>query len=66
MKLDRVLAVDPGREKCGVALVDRQRGALRQAVVESAWLLKFAEAVSREFDCRTIVLGDGTASLEGY
>ena len=64
MKLDRVLAVDPGREKCGVALVDRQHGALRQAVVESARLLKFAEAVSREFDCRTIVLGDGTATAQ--
>ena len=64
MKLDRVLAVDPGREKCGVALVDRQHGALRQAVVESARLLQFAEAVSREFDCRTIVLGDGTATAQ--
>ncbi len=64
MKTDRVLAVDPGREKCGVAVVDRQRGVLRQAVVESTRLLLFAETVIREFECRTIVLGDGTATAE--
>ena len=64
MKTDRVLAVDPGREKCGVALVDRKRGALRHAVVESSRLLPFSKAVIREFECRTIVLGDGTATAQ--
>ena len=64
MKLDRVLAVDPGREKCGIAVLDRQCGVMRQAVVESSRLLPFAEAVIREFECRTIVLGDGTATAQ--
>jgi RNase H-fold protein (predicted Holliday junction resolvase) len=64
MKRDRVLAVDPGREKCGVALLDRQCGVLRQAVVENAQLLSFVETVIREYGCRTIVLGDGTATAQ--
>lgn len=64
MKTDRVLAVDPGREKCGIAVLDRQCGVMRQAVVESSRLLPFAEAVIREFECRSIVLGDGTATAQ--
>ncbi|NTV84576.1 MAG: hypothetical protein HGA23_09805 [Bacteroidales bacterium] len=64
MKAERVLAVDPGREKCGVAVVDRHHGVLRQAVVESARLLAFVEATIRDYDCRTLILGDGTAARQ--
>ena len=64
MKDERVLAIDPGREKCGVAVVDRQLGVLQQAVVESSRLLSFVEAASRQYDCRTLVLGDGTAARQ--
>ena len=64
MKVERVLAVDPGREKCGVAVVDRQCGALRQAVVECTQLLVFVKAAIQEYDCRIVVLGDGTATDE--
>ena len=64
MKTERVLAVDPGREKCGIAVLDRQCGVMRQAVVERFRLLPLAEAVIREFECRTIVLGDGTATAQ--
>ena len=64
MKMDRVLAIDPGREKCGVALVDRQRGVLRQAVVENSQLLAFVRTIILEFECRTVILGDGTATAQ--
>ena len=64
MKAERVLAVDPGREKCGVAVVDRNYGILRQAVVESARLLPFVESAIREYDCRTLILGDGTTARQ--
>ena len=64
MTTERVLAVDPGREKCGAAVLERQRGILHQAVVESTQLLLFAEAVIREYGCRTIVLGNGTATAQ--
>ena len=64
MKAERVLAVDPGREKCGVAVVDRKCGVLQQAVVECEKLLVFVETVIREHECRTVVLGDGTATTE--
>ena len=64
MKTERVLAVDPGREKCGVAVVDRQHGVVWQAVVESTRLFSLVEATTREYECRTIVLGDGTAARQ--
>ena len=64
MKAERVLAVDPGREKCGVAVVDRQWGVLQQAVVDCGKLLVFVEKVIREYECRIVVLGDGTATAE--
>lgn len=64
MKAERVLAIDPGREKCGVAVVDRQRGVLQQAVVESSRMLPFVETAIREYGCRTLVLGDGTAAWQ--
>ena len=64
MKIERALAIDPGREKCGVAVVDRQRGALQQTVVESSRLLPFIERAVREYNCRVLVLGDGTATSQ--
>ena len=64
MQAERLLAVDPGREKCGVAVVDQQQGVLRQAVVESSRLLPFVEATIREYNCRILVIGDGTAAAQ--
>ena len=64
MKAERVLAIDPGREKCGVAVVDRQRGVLWQAVVERSQLIPFVETAIREYACRTIILGDGTTASQ--
>ena len=62
MTVQRVVAVDPGREKCGVAVVDRQQGALWRQVVESATLPKIVADLLERFGCRIVVLGDQTAS----
>jgi RNase H-fold protein (predicted Holliday junction resolvase) len=57
-----VLSVDPGREKCGVAVVDREQGALWHQVVNSENLLASVAEQLHKFDCRTLVLGNQTAS----
>ena len=36
MTTGRLLAVDPGREKCGLAVVDRQQGVLAHAIARTA------------------------------
>lgn len=60
----RVLAIDPGRLKCGLAICDRQQGVLQQAVVEQDQLMKQAAEWLSRFDCRVIVLGNKTASQQ--
>jgi RNase H-fold protein (predicted Holliday junction resolvase) len=61
MQAERVLAVDPGREKCGIAVVDRQQGVLAQAVVPIDQLLDKVTQWAGNYRCRVIVLGDRTA-----
>ncbi len=57
-----VLAIDPGREKCGVAVVDAGGKILAHCIVVPE---KMREAVSEQLEvhrAETIVLGDATAS----
>ncbi len=57
-----VIAVDPGREKCGAAVVSENGEALEQAVVTTE---KLAEEIGRriqEFSPELIILGNGTTS----
>lgn len=60
----RVLAIDPGLAKCGLAVCDRQRGVLQQAVVERDQLLQVAADWLCRSGCRVIVLGNKTASRQ--
>jgi RNase H-fold protein (predicted Holliday junction resolvase) len=57
----RLLAVDPGREKCGLAVVDRQQGVLARTIAPTAQLPCLVEKWISRYDCRTIVIGDRTA-----
>jgi RNase H-fold protein (predicted Holliday junction resolvase) len=56
-----VLAVDPGREKCGVAVVAGPRVLTRQVVPIGA-LAATAARWGREFEVNAVALGDRTAS----
>ncbi|MHC1759684.1 MAG: pre-16S rRNA-processing nuclease YqgF [Negativicutes bacterium] len=60
----RITAVDPGREKCGVAVVDREQGVLWREVADTRALLSKVAGLLAQFGGRTLVLGDQTASAE--
>lgn len=61
---DIVLAIDPGRDKCGIAVVHKTNGIQTRQVVPAGRLgLVLAELVS-SYSLDAIVLGDGTASRE--
>jgi len=62
MGVTRVVAIDPGRDKCGLAVVDRGRGALHRQVVPTEQLISIARELLARYECRTIVLGDQTSS----
>lgn len=57
-----VAAVDPGREKCGVAVVAGNGDVLEQSVVPTERLVDEMEARVRRFSPERILLGDGTTS----
>lgn len=57
-----VAAVDPGREKCGVAVVDENGRALEQAVVATVRLTDELALRVKRYRPEQIVLGNGTTS----
>ncbi len=57
-----VAAVDPGREKCGVAVVDENGRALEQAVVVTVRLADELALRVKRYRPEQIVLGNGTTS----
>lgn len=59
---ERIIAIDPGREKCGLAVVDDELKVLEKEVVSTADLLiKVSEKVKR-YQIHTIIIGDRTHS----
>lgn len=59
-----VLAFDPGREKCGLALVGRDGAALRRCVAPVAEVQDTLALWAGEHAVSTIVLGDSTSSAQ--
>ena len=57
-----VAAIDPGREKCGVAVVDEDGRVLEQAVIATVLLADEMTACVKEFRPERILLGNGTTS----
>ena len=62
MILDRIVAIDPGRGKCGLAVMDRQRGVLQQSVTDCSQVLSKVRDWAVCYKCSTLVIGDGTAA----
>ena len=59
-----IAAIDPGREKCGLAVVDESGEVLEQEVVATVWLTdELAERVRRYLPAR-ILIGNGTTGKE--
>lgn len=59
-----VLAVDPGKDKVGLAVVSSARGLLMRAIEQRKTFASAAAELIAEHDVDTIVVGDRTASHE--
>jgi RNase H-fold protein (predicted Holliday junction resolvase) len=59
----RVLAIDPGRQKCGVAACDTH-GVIAHRVVSLNDLADLARAWARDHRLDLVVVGSGTGSRE--
>lgn len=56
-----IIAVDPGREKCGLAVVESNEDAVLQRVVETTELVSCVRQLAEQYAAFTVILGDGTA-----
>lgn len=59
-----ILALDPGRDKCGLAVVKDNGQVVLQEVISKDTVLKRIFTVQDKYDIKKLVLGDGTASAE--
>ncbi len=64
--LECVIAVDPGKDKCGLAVVHKHKGVLEHMIVESAALAAQVEKLRTVYKPAVLILGNGTTSKETY
>jgi len=57
-----VLGLDPGTNKCGVAVVDTDGGVLHREIVSLEELPATVARLSEQFDIAEVAIGDRTAS----
>jgi RNase H-fold protein (predicted Holliday junction resolvase) len=57
-----ILGFDPGRDKCGLAVVGREQQLLYHQVVRSQDAIATIQQLSQEFVIETIVMGDQTTA----
>ncbi|MCS6862249.1 MAG: hypothetical protein NZT92_18240, partial [Abditibacteriales bacterium] len=57
-----VIAIDPGREKCGVVVVSSAGQVAFRAVVATADVVATVERLAQQHKVRRVVLGGGTTS----
>ena len=60
MTAQRIVAVDPGREKCGVAVMDGGQGILHREIVAAQRLSMVVSALLAKYECQRVVLGNQT------
>lgn len=60
----RILSIDPGREKCGVAVVDVRDGVLARGVIPTNVIATLVRDWARAHRAELIVMGNGTSSGE--
>ena len=58
-----ILGFDPGRDKCGVAVMVRQQVVYHQ-IIDSERAIATIEELTRQYDLDLIVMGNGTTSKD--
>lgn len=62
MNVQNILGLDPGRDKCGVAVMNSQQEVLFHEVIDSAKTISGIERLIEKYALDLIVIGDGTTS----
>ena len=59
-----ILAIDPGLEKCGIAILDDKGTLFQRKVCSRKDILVEADNLTKRYKISTVVIGSGTASKE--
>ena len=57
-----ILGLDPGRDKCGVAVMNDRQEVIYHQVIDSDQAIAIITQLSQQYDLDLIVMGDGTTS----
>jgi RNase H-fold protein (predicted Holliday junction resolvase) len=57
-----ILGLDPGRDKCGVAVINSQQEVIYHQVINSAKAIAIIQQLVQKYAINLIVMGDGTTS----
>jgi RNase H-fold protein (predicted Holliday junction resolvase) len=57
-----VLAIDPGNDKCGIAVVDSDRGVLEKEIAKTGLAAQRAHILFKNHKPDCVILGNGTNS----
>lgn len=60
--IQNILGLDPGRDKCGVAVMSKQQEVICHQVVDSANAIAIIQQLTQTYAIDLIVMGDGTTS----
>lgn len=63
-KIDVILAIDPGRDKIGLAVLDLHSKILYKDIIVSRKIKSYLLQLSNNYNIKNIVVGDGTFSTE--
>lgn len=62
---DEILAIDPGREKTGIAIL-KNSDVLEHKIINSNELVQIIKSLLEKYIIKTIVMGNGTSSKKKY
>lgn len=62
---DEILAIDPGREKTGIAIL-KNSDVLEHKIINSEELVQIIKSLLKKYIIKTIVMGNGTSSKKKY
>ncbi len=62
LKNQNILGLDPGRDKCGVAVINTEKQLVYHQVIDTPGAIALIQQLCRQFAVDLIVMGDGTTS----
>lgn len=57
-----ILGLDPGRDKCGVAVINREGQVRYHQVIDAEQAIAILQKLWQQYEVKLMVMGDGTTS----